>query len=63
MSHEQSVKQYDNIKTGNKLFDRVSEFKYLGTTLTNQNWFMMKCLLPFSTESFVFLFGTEKYKV
>jgi len=63
MSHEQSVKQYDNIKTGNKLFERVSEFKHLGTALTNQNWFMKKCLLPFTSESFVILFGIEKYKV
>jgi hypothetical protein len=27
------------IKIGNKYFDIVGQFKYLGTTLTNQNFF------------------------
>ena len=29
--------QYHNICTGNKAFERVEQFKYQGTTLTNQN--------------------------
>ena len=33
----QNVGQSHNIKTDNSFFERVEEFKYLGTTLTNQN--------------------------
>jgi hypothetical protein len=45
----------------------VEEFKYLGTTLTNQNSIqedteVMECLLPFSAESFVFQFAIQKFK-
>ena len=29
--------QHFNVKTDNSSFERVEEFKYLGTTLTNQN--------------------------
>jgi len=31
-----------NIKINNSFFERVEEFKYLGTTLTNQNSFRKK---------------------
>jgi hypothetical protein len=37
MSSEQKVGQYHNIKTGSKSSESVKQFKYLGTTLTNQN--------------------------
>jgi hypothetical protein len=37
MSTEQHAGQSYNIKTSNKPFERVEEFKYLGTTPTNQN--------------------------
>ena len=36
MSHEQNAGQNHNIKVGNKSFDIVEHFKYLGTTLTSQ---------------------------
>jgi hypothetical protein len=35
MSGYQNAGQNHNIKTDNKSFERVEEFKYLGTTLTN----------------------------
>jgi hypothetical protein len=37
MSGDQNVGQNDNIKLDNKSFERVEQFKYLGTSLTNQN--------------------------
>ena len=37
MSQGQSSWQNHNIKIYNSSFERVEEFKYLGTTLTNQN--------------------------
>jgi hypothetical protein len=37
ISQDQNAGQYHNIKTDNKSFERVEEFKYLGITLPNQN--------------------------
>ena len=37
MSRDQNVGRSHNMKIDNSSFDRVEEFKYLGTTLTNQN--------------------------
>jgi UDP-galactopyranose mutase len=37
MFQEQNAGRSHNIKTGNKCFERVEEFKYLGTSLRNQN--------------------------
>jgi hypothetical protein len=34
---DQKAGQIRDIKTGNRLFENVSQFKYLGTTVTNQN--------------------------
>jgi hypothetical protein len=34
---DQNEGQTREIKIGNKSFENVSEFKYLGTTVTNQN--------------------------
>jgi hypothetical protein len=37
MSRDQNAGRTHNIKTDNSSFERVEEFNYLGTTLTNQN--------------------------
>jgi len=37
MSRDQNAGRSYNIKTDNSSFERVGEFKYLGTTLRNQN--------------------------
>ena len=37
MSRDQNAGRSHHIKTDNSYFERVEEFKYLGTTLTNQN--------------------------
>jgi hypothetical protein len=37
LSHRQNVGQNRGIKTANRSFENVSQFKYLGTTVTNKN--------------------------
>jgi hypothetical protein len=37
MSRDQNAGQNSNMKVGDKSFETVQQFKYLGTTLTNQN--------------------------
>jgi hypothetical protein len=37
MSRDQNAGRSHGIKIGNSSFERVDEFRYLGTTLTNQN--------------------------
>jgi hypothetical protein len=37
MSRHPNSGQNQNIRTGNESFENVAKFKYLGTTLTNQN--------------------------
>jgi hypothetical protein len=39
LSHHQGVGQNQDIKIANRSFENVSEYKYLGTTVTNQNLF------------------------
>jgi hypothetical protein len=36
LSHQQNVGQNQDIKIANRSFENVSQFKYLGTTVTNQ---------------------------
>jgi hypothetical protein len=37
VSHHQNSGQNRDIKIGNRSFENVSQFMYLGTTVTNQN--------------------------
>jgi hypothetical protein len=37
VSRDQNAGQNREIKLGNRSFENVSQFKYLGTTVTNQN--------------------------
>jgi len=37
MSRHQNGRKNDNINIGNKFFERMMQFRYLGTALTNQN--------------------------
>jgi hypothetical protein len=37
LSRHQNVGQNRDVKIANRLFENVSQFKYLGTTVTNQN--------------------------
>ena len=38
MSRDQNAGRIHSVMTDNSTFERVEEFKYLGTTLTNQNY-------------------------
>jgi hypothetical protein len=37
LSRDQNADQNREIKIGNRSFENASQFKYLGTTVTNQN--------------------------
>jgi len=37
MSRDQNAGRIHSVRVDNRTFERVEEFKYLGTTLTNQN--------------------------
>ena len=59
-----------SVKMDNSSIERVEEFKYLGTTLRNQNSIqeeikcreVRECLLLFGAESFVFQFAIQNFK-
>jgi len=70
MSRDHNARQSHSMKTGNSSFEKVEQFKYYGTTLTNQNsiqeyikssFEVRECLLSFGAESFVFQFAIQKY--
>jgi len=42
MSRHQNSGQTQNIRTDNESFENVVKYKYLGTTLTNQNGHIME---------------------
>jgi hypothetical protein len=68
MSRDQNVGQNGNMQIGNKSFEMAEQFKYFGTTLTNQNSIHEEIksrlksgnALSFTAESFVFQFSIQK---
>jgi hypothetical protein len=63
LSRHQNAGQYRDIEIANRRFKNVLQFKYLGTTVTNQNLIqeeinrrlsLVNALLPFSPEPSVF---------
>ena len=70
MSRDQKEGRSHNIKIDNSSIERKEQFKYLGTTLTDQNTIQEKieqidvreCLLSFGAESIVFQFHIQKYQ-
>ena len=68
ISRDQNAGQNGNIRIGNKSFETVEQFKYLGTALANQNTIHEEqieggeCLLSFGSESLVFQFTNQKCK-
>ena len=70
MYRDQNAGRIHNIKIDNSSFERVEEFKYLGTTLTNQNSIQeeIKSRLKLgnacchSVQNLVFQFGVQKFK-
>jgi len=70
MSRDQNAGPSNNIQISNRSFERVEQFRYLGKTLTYQNFihetikciFVRERLLSFGSDSFVFQFVIQKYQ-
>ena len=70
VSRDQNARQNHSVRIDNSTFERVEEFKYLGTTLTNRNSIQeeMKCRLRsgnvcyHSVRSLVFQIAIQKLK-
>jgi hypothetical protein len=68
MSRDQNAGRNHNIRIDNSSFERVEEFRYLGTNLTNQNSIQEEVKSRFKSgnalgaEFFVFQCAIEKLK-
>jgi hypothetical protein len=64
MSRDQNAGRTHSMKTDNSSFERVDEFKYLGTTLTNQNSIQegSQGMLAIIRCRIVFQFAIQKFK-
>jgi hypothetical protein len=67
MARDQNAGRNHNMKIDNSSIERVEEFKYLETTVTNQNSIKEEiksmCLLSFGAEYFFSQFDIQKFKV
>jgi hypothetical protein len=68
-SQDKNAGRSHSIKNDNSSFEMVEEFKYLGTTLKNENYIqeedqseVRENFLLFGAESFVFQFAIQKSK-
>ena len=68
-SRDRNAGRGHSVKIDNSSIERVEEFKYLGTTLTNQNSIqeeikidVRECLLLFGAEFFVLQVAIQKHK-
>jgi hypothetical protein len=48
VSRDQNAGQNREIKTGNRSFENISQFKYLRTTVTNQNLILLEAVFMLS---------------
>jgi hypothetical protein len=70
MSRDRNAGRGHSVKIDNSSIERVEEFKYLGTTLTDQNSIQeeiksrlkLECMLSFGAESVVFQVAIQKLK-
>jgi hypothetical protein len=64
-SGDQNAGRSHNIKINNSSFERVEQFKYLGTTLTYQNSIKKEtmCRLMSGAESLVFQFRIQNIMI
>jgi predicted transcriptional regulator len=71
MSREQNAGRIHSVRIDNSTFERVEEFKYLGTALTNQNSIAEKIKSRLTSENacyhsvqnfFVFQAAIQKFK-
>jgi len=71
-ARDQNAGRIHSVRIDNSSFERVEEFKYLGTSLTNQNSIAEEiksrlrsgnaCYVSFRAESFVFQVAIQKFK-
>jgi len=70
MSRDKNAGRSHNMKTDNSSFERMEQFRYWGTTITNENSIQEEIKsrlksgnapLSFGAESFVFQFAIQKY--
>jgi hypothetical protein len=64
LSCHQHAGQNHDIKIGNRWFENVAQFRYLGMTITNENLIQeeIKRRFNFSPEPFVLSSAVEKHK-
>jgi hypothetical protein len=62
LSRDRNAGRGDSVKIDNSPIERVEEFKYLGTMLTDQNSIQEEIKSTFSAESFVFQVAFQKLK-